>query len=89
VLWIAPSDAAARGLVDGAAVVVKNARGEMAARAHVTARVPEGTVWMRDGWAGLNTLTSGEAILPDEAVDALPFSAGQAAFDARVEVSAS
>jgi anaerobic selenocysteine-containing dehydrogenase len=89
VLWIAPSDAAARGLVDGAAVVVKNARGEMAARAHVTARVPTGTVWMRDGWAGLNTLTSGEAILPDEAVDALPFSAGQAAFDARVEVSAS
>lgn len=89
VLWIAPSDAAARGLVDGAAVVVKNARGEMAARAHVTARVPAGTVWMRDGWAGLNTLTSGEAILPDEAVDALPFSAGQAAFDARVEVSAS
>ena len=89
VLWIAPSDAAARGLVDGAAVVVKNARGEMAARAHVTARVPEGTVWMRDGWAGLNTLTSGEAILPDEAVDAFPFSAGQAAFDARVEVSAS
>jgi len=89
VLWIAPSDAAARGLVDGAAVVVKNARGEMAARAHVTARVPAGTVWMRDGWAGLNTLTSGEAILPDEAVDAFPFSAGQAAFDARVEVSAS
>jgi anaerobic selenocysteine-containing dehydrogenase len=88
VLWIAPADAAARGLVDGDAVVVKNARGEMTARAHVTARVPAGTVWMRDGWAGLNTLTSGEAILPDAAVDAQPFSAGQAAFDARVEVSA-
>ena len=88
VLWIAPSDALARGLVDGAAVLVKNARGEMAARAHVTTRVPAGTVWMRDGWAGLNTLTSGEAILPDHAVDSLSFSAGQAAYDARVEVSA-
>jgi hypothetical protein len=43
---------------------------------------------MRDGWRGLNTLTSGEAILPNDAVDALGFSAGQAAFDARVEVDA-
>jgi anaerobic selenocysteine-containing dehydrogenase len=89
VLWIAPSDAVARGVVDGATVLVKNARGEMTARAHVTTRVPAGTVWMRDGWAGLNRLTSGEAILPDHAVDSLSFSAGQAAFDARVEVSAS
>jgi anaerobic selenocysteine-containing dehydrogenase len=88
VLWIAPSDAAARHVDDGAPVVVKNARGEMTARAHVTARVPPGTVWMRDGWSGLNTLTSGDPILPDAAVDALGFSAGQAAFDARVEVSA-
>jgi anaerobic selenocysteine-containing dehydrogenase len=89
VLWIAPSDAVVRGFVDGATVLVKNARGEMTARAHVTTRVPAGTVWMRDGWAGLNRLTSGEAILPDHAVDSLSFSAGQAAFDARVEVSAS
>jgi hypothetical protein len=44
-------------------------------------------VWMRDGWSGLNTLTSGDAVLPDGAVDALEFSAGQAAFDARVEVT--
>jgi anaerobic selenocysteine-containing dehydrogenase len=88
VLWISPSDAAARGLTDGAAIVVKNARGEMTARAHVTGRIPAGTVWMRDGWSGLNTLTSGEPILPDGAVDSLAFSAGQAAFDARVEVSA-
>jgi anaerobic selenocysteine-containing dehydrogenase len=87
VLWVAPSDAAARGLTDGAAIVVKNARGQMTARAHVTDRIPAGTVWMRDGWSGLNTLTSGDAILPDDAVDALGFSAGQAAFDARVEVS--
>ena len=87
VLWISPADAAARGLADGVAIVIRNARGEMKARAHVTAKILAGTVWMRDGWAGLNTLTSGDPVLPDAAVDALAFSAGQAAFDARVEVS--
>ena len=87
VLWISPTDAAARGVADGAAIVMRNARGEMHCRAHVTPRIPPGTVWMRDGWSGLNTLTSGDAVLPDAAVDALGFSAGQAAFDARVEVA--
>jgi hypothetical protein len=42
---------------------------------------------MRDGWDGLNRLTSGEACLPDHAVDVFGFSAGQAAFDAAVEVA--
>jgi hypothetical protein len=42
---------------------------------------------MRDGWSELNTLTSGDAVIPDAAVDALGFSAGQAAFDANVEVT--
>ena len=60
-LWIAPADAAARGLVDGAAIRVFNERGAFDARAHVTARVPAGTVWMRDGWGGLNAVTSGDA----------------------------
>jgi len=86
-LWISPADAAARGIADGAAITLANARGEMRARAHVTSRIPAGTVWMRDGWSGLNTLTSGDAVLPDAAVDALGFSAGQAAFDARVDVT--
>ena len=63
-----------------------NQRGAFAARAHVTARVPAGTVWMRDGWGGLNAVTSGEAVVPDDAVDLFPFAAGQAAFDAAVEV---
>ena len=58
------------------------------ARARVTDRIPAGTVWRRDGWAGLNTLTSGDAVLPDEAVDAFRFSAGQASFEARVEITA-
>ncbi len=87
VLWISPADAAARGIPDGSAITLANARGEMRARAYVTSRIPAGTVWMRDGWSGLNTLTSGDAVLPDAAVEALGFPAGQAAFDARVDVT--
>ena len=87
VLWLSPSDAAARGIADGALIAMRNARGEMRCRAHVTTKIPAGTVWMRDGWSELNTLTSGEAVIPDAAVDALGFSAGQAAFDANVDVA--
>jgi anaerobic selenocysteine-containing dehydrogenase len=88
VLWISAADAASRHLDDGAPIVIRNARGEMRARAHVTPKIRPGTVWMRDGWTGLNALTSGDAVLPDDAVDALAFAAGQAGFDARVDVSA-
>jgi anaerobic selenocysteine-containing dehydrogenase len=86
-LWISAADAARRALGDGDEIRVFNDRGEMRARALVTDRVPPGTVWMRDGWAGLNTLTSGAAVLPDAAVDVFDFSAGQADFEARVEVA--
>lgn len=85
-LWISPEDAMRRGLYDGAAIRIYNDRGTLQARAHVTDHIPAGTVWMRDGWAGLNSLTSGHAVLPDAAVDLFGFSAGQATFDARVEV---
>jgi Molydopterin dinucleotide binding domain len=57
----------------------------MAARAQVTDRVPPGVVWMRDGWAGINDLTSGARSLPAAAAQAFP--GGQAAYEARVEVS--
>ncbi len=87
-LWISPGDAETRNLADGAAVRVFNERGELKARARVTERIADGTVWMRDGWPGLNTLTSGAAVLPDAAVDLFEFAAGQAAFDALVEVAA-
>ncbi len=86
-LWVSPADAAARGLENGAPIRIFNDRGEFEARAHVTDRVPPGTVWMRDGWHGLNRLTSGVPSIPDEAVDVFGFSAGQAAFDAMVEVA--
>ena len=90
-LWISPTDASARGLTDGADIRIHNERGEMRARARVTEKIPAGTVWMRDGWLGLNDLTAGAPVVPDAAVDAfhaLGFSGGQAAFDARVEVEA-
>jgi anaerobic selenocysteine-containing dehydrogenase len=89
VLWIAPADAAARGVVDGAAIRIHNERGELSARARVTDRIPAGTVWMRDGWRGLNDLTSGRPIVRDDAVDLFEFAAGQSAYDARVDVTPS
>ena len=86
-LWLAPADAAARRLADGAAIRIFNQRGELSARARVTDKIATGTVWMRDGWPGLNALTAGDAVLPDDAVDLFAFSAGQASFDAMVEVA--
>jgi len=88
VLWISSSDAAARGVAEGSPIRIENERGAMSARARVTDAVRAGTVWMRDGWEGLNGLTSGGAALPDDAVDLFSFAAGQAAFDAMVEVTA-
>jgi anaerobic selenocysteine-containing dehydrogenase len=89
-LWISPADAASRGIGDGEGIRIFNQRGEMRARASVTDRVPPGTVWMRDGWSGLNTLTSGAKVLPDAAVSIFEaFSAGQAEFEAAVEVALS
>ncbi len=88
-LWLAPADAAARQIADGDAIRVFNPRGSMAARAHVTGRMLPGAVWVRDGWPELNRLTGGNAVLPDHAVEVFAFSAGQASFDARVEVVAS
>jgi anaerobic selenocysteine-containing dehydrogenase len=87
VLWLSPEDAASRHVADGASIRIFNARGELAAKARVTDKIPPGTVWMRDGWPGLNRLTEGAAVLPDAAVDLFAFSAGQATFDARVEVA--
>lgn len=72
---------------DGDAIRIYNQRGEMQSRARVTDDIPRGTVWMRDGWLGLNTLTDGAAVIPDDAVDVFGFSGGQASFDATVEVA--
>lgn len=85
-LWIAPTDAAGRGIGDGAPIAVLNERARFEAHAKVTDRVPPGTVWIHDGWPGLNDLTEGRGVLPDAATALFPFSTGQSAFDAFVEV---
>ena len=85
-LWIAPSDAQARGVSDGDKIDVSSSGGCFRARAKVTARIPAGAVWIRDGWPGLNALTDGAAVLPDAALDTFAFSVGQSHFGARVEV---
>lgn len=87
-LWLSPADAAARGLAHDQAIRVFNGRGAFPARAHVTDKVPVGTVWMRDGIEGLNRVTSGAPVLPEAALAMFGFSVGQAEFGARVEVAA-
>jgi anaerobic selenocysteine-containing dehydrogenase len=63
IIEVHPTDAAERGIDDGASVRVWNDRGTMVARVRVTDDVPQGTVavpfgrWLRDG-AGANALTS-------------------------------
>jgi anaerobic selenocysteine-containing dehydrogenase len=86
-VWLSPADAAARGVTHGAPILLSNARGHFAVRAHVTDRVPAGTAWIRDGWEGLNRLTSGRPSIPDAAVDTFSFAAGQAEFETFVEVA--
>lgn len=49
-VWASPADAAARGVGEGAEIRVFNQRGELRARAHVTPRIPAGTLWLRSGW---------------------------------------
>jgi anaerobic selenocysteine-containing dehydrogenase len=87
-VWMSPADAAQRGLTAGTAVRLFNQRGEFHARAHVTERIPPGTLWLRDGWPGMNTLTDSAPVLPDAAADRFAFSAGQSSFSARVQVEA-
>ncbi|MEL6479075.1 MAG: molybdopterin-dependent oxidoreductase, partial [Pseudomonadota bacterium] len=87
-LWLAPEDAEARGIQDGAAIRIDSAEGSFAAQAKVIGRIPPGTVWMRDGWPGLNALTSSASVLPESALAAFPFSVGQSRYSARVEVTA-
>jgi hypothetical protein len=43
-------------------------------------------VRMRDGWEGLNRVTSGDPVLPDAAVEPTGFAAAQARYAAFVEV---
>jgi anaerobic selenocysteine-containing dehydrogenase len=86
-LWISRADAEARQLSSGDDIKIYNERGEFAARAHVTDDVPPGAVWIRDGWVGLNHLTSGDVVLAGDALSLFPFSVGQSDYGAKVEVA--
>jgi anaerobic selenocysteine-containing dehydrogenase len=87
-LWMHPADAGPRGIVAGARIELTNGRGRFEAVARVTEDILPGVVWARDGWPGLNTLTSGEACLTPEASEGLDprIPGGQSGYDARVEV---
>lgn len=87
-LWIAPQDARDRDIADSDWIEMSNQRGTFRARAKVTPRIPAGTVWMRDGWPGFNSLTDGSSVLPETALFAFPFSVGQNDYGARVEIRA-
>jgi anaerobic selenocysteine-containing dehydrogenase len=86
-LWLSPADADARGIEDGAPIRIFNDRGACVACAAVTELIPAGTGWMRDGWEGVNRVTSGDPVLPQEAIEICGFAAGQSRFDALVEVA--
>jgi len=86
-LWLAPADAAARQIADGDAIVLTSQHGSFPALAKVTRRMPQGAVWMHDGWAGLNALMDGASVLPEAALTAFAFSVGQPHFGAHVEVA--
>jgi anaerobic selenocysteine-containing dehydrogenase len=90
-LWVHPLDAADRALGDGADAMVFNDGGELRVRVRVTEDVRPGVVWLRDGWFGLNHLTSGAGALDAaqvDLVDAARIPGGQSAFEARVELRA-
>lgn len=87
-LWIHPQDARQRKIASGSALVVANQRGQFEAIAHVTDDILPGVVWMRDGWSGVNRVTSGKPVLPLIANNLVPgIPGGQATYDAWVEVS--
>ncbi len=86
-LWIHPLDAQKRHIANETPIVIANQRGQFEASAHVTDDIIPGVVWMRDGWAGVNRVTSGAPIVSPAASTIVPGApGGQAAYDAWVEV---
>ena len=84
--WVlmASADAHALDLKQDDPIVLYNKLGKMAVHVRLHERLPQGTLWIRDGWPQLNALSDASPILPDAAVDLFRFSAGQSRFDPRV-----
>ncbi len=88
-LWIHPLDAQKRHIANDIPIVIANQRGQFEARAYVTDDIFPGVVWVRDGWSGVNRVTSGAPIVSPAASTIVPGApGGQAAYDAWVEVRA-
>jgi anaerobic selenocysteine-containing dehydrogenase len=86
-LWIHPQDAQTRQIANDTPIIIANKRGHFEARAWVTDDILPGVVWMRDGWFGVNSVTSGASIVSLTANNIVPgIPGGQAAYDAWVEV---
>jgi anaerobic selenocysteine-containing dehydrogenase len=88
-LWVHSVDAESRGIRQSSRILIYNERGQFQAKARVTDDVLPGVVWMRDGWVGLNHLTSGAPTLSPAAsgaIDPYGLPGGQSAYDALVEV---
>jgi anaerobic selenocysteine-containing dehydrogenase len=85
-LWISPHDAVERGINANDPIAIWNDRGNVEAKAKVTDDVPPGVVWMRDGWAVVNRLTSNEPCLSPDQAEAFTILGGQATYEALVEV---
>ena len=85
-VWINKLDAESRAIQNRDKVRLYNNQGEFFAQVKVTDNIQAGALWIRDGWYGLNALSSSEACIPDEATALFPFGAGQAAYEALVEI---
>jgi len=78
------ADACVLDLKQDDQIVLYNKLGRMVVHVRLHERLPQGTLWIRDGWPQLNALSDASPILPDAAVDLFRFSAGQSRFDPRV-----
>lgn len=88
-LWVHPEDAQARGLSNGDPAEIYNAAGALSVRLKLTEQIQPGVLWLRDGWFGLNHLTSGaDTISADGSAlfDGVRMPGGQSAYHARVEL---
>ncbi|PZW34506.1 anaerobic selenocysteine-containing dehydrogenase [Thermosporothrix hazakensis] len=86
-IWLHPNDARPRKIETGNRVLISNGHGHFEAKALVTEGILQGVVWMRDGWSGVNRVTSGQQTVPLVANDIIAdIPGGQATYDAWVDL---
>ena len=85
-IWLSPEDAEARQITAGDKIEMYNEASSFQAKAKVTEKIPTGTLWIHDGWPGLNDLTNAGPSISDEVAKLFPFTTGQAGYDAFVDI---